>query len=131
MTAGDDDRAGQQVAAIGHHAEDLALGVVGVGLVLDSLARGLEVDGHVELLDRLLAQLLDEVLGDDPREPGHVVDPLLGIERRELAPELGQRVHDPRAGLAHAGPERRDHPDRPGTDDGDVAYLAVALEGGS
>src|SRR5690242_8250537 len=61
--------------------------------------------------------------------PGHVEDPLLGIERRELAAELGQRVDDAGGRLAHAGPERRREPDRPGADDGDVADLVeVGLE---
>ena len=131
VPASDDDRPGEEVAAVGDRADDPAVGILGVGLVLDSLGGRLEMDRHVELLEALLAQLVHQVLGDDPREAGNVVDPLLRVERRELAAELRQRVDDPRAGLAHPGPERRDQADRSGADHRDVADLAVALEGSS
>ena len=64
---------------------------------------------------------LDEVLGQDLGVAGDVEDPLLRIERRELAAELGQRVDDARAGLAHAGPEGGRQAHRAGADDRDVA----------
>ena len=54
---------------------------------------------------------------------GHVEDPLLRIQRRELAAELGQRVDDARGRLAHAGPERGGEAHRAGADDRDVADL--------
>jgi hypothetical protein len=119
----DDDRAREEVALVGHEPQDLLLGVVGVGLVLHAVGGRLEMDRDVELLDRLLAQLVDEVLRDDPRVAGHVVDPLLGVERGELTAEVRQRVDDLRAGLAHARPEGGDQAHRPGADDRDVADL--------
>jgi len=85
------------------------------------------VHRHVELLERLAAQRLDEVLREDLRMARHVEDPLLGIERRELAADLWQRVDDPRGRLAHAGPERCRQADRPGADDRDVADLPGGL----
>ena len=118
MAAGDDHRARAQVAACrcaarrASSSQEIALG------------RRLQVHRHVELLERLLAQLLDEVLGQHSRVAGHVEDPLLRIQRGELAAELGQRVDDARAGLAHAGPEgRATGPTGPGADDRDVADL--------
>jgi hypothetical protein len=57
------------------------------------------VHGDVELLEGLPAVQLDEVLGQDLGVTGDVEDPLLRIERRELAAELGQRVDDARARL--------------------------------
>ena len=95
VAAGDDDRAREEVALVGHEPQDLPLGVLGVGLVLDAVGGRLEVHRHVELLDRLLAELLDEVLGEDAREARDVEDPLLRVERRELAAEVGQRVDRP------------------------------------
>ena len=87
MAAGHDHRARAQVALVGLEHDEVVL-------PRDLVRRGLEVDGHVELAERLGAQLGDEVLGEDPRVPGHVEDPLLRIQRGELAAELGQRVDD-------------------------------------
>ena len=95
-----------------------------VVLPLDRLDGRLEVDRDVELLECLAAQLLDEVLGEHLRVTGDVEDPLLRVQRRQLAADLRQRVDDPRRGLAHAGPERGREPDRARPDDGDVADLA-------
>ena len=116
VAAGDDDRARAQVALVGPEDDEVVL--------VGDLVRGrLEVDRHVELAERLLAQLVDEVLGEDPPVAGHVEDPLLRIQRRELAAELGQRVDDARGRLAHAGPERGGEAHRAGADDRDVADL--------
>ena len=84
-------------------------------------------DRDVELLERLHAQHLDQVSGEHLRMAGDVEDPLLGIERGQLAAELGQRVDHPRGCLAHAGPERRAHPDRAGADHRDVADLVEVV----
>jgi len=84
------------------HGSRAQLGVVGVGgvehdhpilalaLVGDRLGGRLEVHGHVELLDRLLAQVGDEVASEDPRMAGNVEDPLLRIQGRQLAADVGQ-----------------------------------------
>ena len=67
-----------------------AIGVQDDEVVLprDRVGCGLEVHRDVELLDRLLAVQLDEVPGQDLGVAGHVEDPLLRIERGELAAEL-------------------------------------------
>ena len=61
--------------------------------------------------------------------PGHVEDPLLRVQRRALAADLGQRVDDPAARLAHPGPERGREPDRAGADDRDVDGLVAHAAG--
>ena len=114
VPAGDDHGARAQVALVGVQDDEVVL-------PRDRVGRGLQMHGHVELLDRLLAVQLDEVLGQDLGVAGNVEDPLLRIERRELAAELGQRVDDARAGLAHAGPEGRGQAHRPRADHRDVA----------
>ena len=53
----------------------------------------------------------------------HVEDPLLRVQRGQLAAELGQRLDDAHARLAHPRPEGRGEADRPGAEDGDVADL--------
>src|SRR5690348_11100807 len=59
---------------------------------------------------------------------GHVEDPLLRIERRELAADLRERVDDARGRLAHAGPEGGAQAHGAGADDGDVADVGVGLD---
>ena len=120
VAAGDDHRAAAQlgeVRVVRAQDDDVVLPV-------DRLDRRLEVHRDVELLERLAAQHLDEVLREDLRMAGHVEDPLLRIQRRQLAADLRQRVDDPRGRLAHPGPERRRQPDRAGADDRDVADLS-------
>ena len=98
----------------------------------DRLGGCVEVDRHVELLERLLAHQLDQILGQHLGVTGYVEDPLLWVERGQLASELRERVDDPRGGLSHACPEGGAHPDRPGADHGDVANLVdVLLDGGA
>ena len=53
-----------------------------------------------------LFELGDQVLGQHARKAPHIVDILLGIERGELAAQLGQRVNDLGAHLAQPGVER-------------------------
>jgi len=79
------------------------------------------VNRNVELLERLVPKHLDEILGEQLRVSGHVEDPFLRIQRRQLPAELGERVDDPRVGLAHPCPEGGAQPDRTGTDHSDVA----------
>jgi hypothetical protein len=122
VTAGDDHRARAQLAAVGvqHHE---------VVLVGDALRRGLEVHRHVELLERLLTKLGDEVGGQDAGMARDVVDPLLRIKRRALPTDVGQRVDDPRRRVAHAGPEGRGQAHGAGPDDRDVAnFVEVELQ---
>ncbi len=78
---------------------------------------------HVELLDRLDPEALDQVLGQDLRVAGDVEDPLLRIQGGQLAAQLGQRIDDPGVGLPHPGPEGGAETDRSGPDDGDVPDL--------
>ena len=116
MAAGDQHGARAQVAPLG--VEDDHVAVPG-----DALGGGVEVHRHVELLQRLLAQQLHQVLGQHPGMAGHVEDPLLRVQRGELAAQVGQRVDDPRAGLAHPRPEGGRQAHRPGADDRQVADL--------
>jgi hypothetical protein len=123
VAAGDDHRAAAQLRVVGVvRVQDDE-----VVLPRDRLDGRLEVDRHVELLQGLAAQLLDEVLRQHLRVAGDVEDPLLGIQRGELAADLRQGIDDARGRLAHAGPERGRQPDRAGADDGDVADLSRRL----
>src|SRR5205085_2799005 len=79
------------------------------------------------LLERLHAQHLDEVARQHLRMARDIEDPLLRIQRRELPAQLGQRVDDPRVGLAHPRPERRAHADGAGADHGYVPDLIEVL----
>ena len=101
-----------------------------VALPRDALRGRLEVDRNVELLERLPPVGLHEILGEDPGMPGHVEDPLLRVERGQLAADLRERLDDAGARLAHARPERRREPHRTGPDDGDVADLVDVVQGG-
>jgi hypothetical protein len=129
VAAGDDHRAGAQLSLRGVQDDEALVRIVGVGLPRDLIGGRLEVNGHVELVERLLAHQLDEVAGEHARVTGHVEDPLLRVQRRELAAELRQRVDHARRRLAHPGPERRREPHGAGTDHGDVAdFVEVARQ---
>jgi hypothetical protein len=93
VAARDDHRARAQLLAVGGAQHDDA--VVALALVGERLGGRLQVDRHVEGLD-LLPQLRDEVLGQHPRVAWDVEDPLLGIERGQLAADLRERVDDAR-----------------------------------
>ena len=125
VAAGDDHRARAQLLAVGGVQHDDA--VVALALVGDRLGGRLEVDRHVERLD-LLAQLRDEVLGQHLRVAGDVEDPLLRIQRRQLAADLGQRVDDARGRLAHARPEGGAQAHGARADDRDVADVGIGFD---
>ena len=76
-------------------------------------------------LHRLLDQVVDEVLGLDLRKAGHIVDVLLGIQRRKLPAELRHAFENFDGALPHAGIERRKEPRRPTADDRDVVQPVV------
>ena len=67
-----------------------------------------EADGG-GVLHGLIGERSDQIFGQDLGKSGHVVDVFLGIQRGQLAAELGQRVDDLGLHLPHArveGPEQ-------------------------
>jgi len=80
-------------------------------------------------LRRLVGEVADEVLGQHPGEVGHVADVLLGVEGRELSPQLGEGVDHLRGGPAHAGVEEGEEAGGAAPQDGQVADLVRAHGG--
>src|SRR5262249_19774490 len=74
-------------------------------------------------LSGLCRELTHEILREHTRETAHVEDQLLGIERLELSPELGQGVDDARRHATHAGVELGEQPSGSGANDRDVDEL--------
>src|SRR5687768_17075290 len=85
----------------------------------DTLA---EVRGLLELRG-LVAQRLHQVLREHLRIARDVEDVFLGVERGQLAAQLGERVDDLRRRTPHSGVEEREEPRGPAADDGDVLHL--------
>jgi hypothetical protein len=62
----------------------------------------IQVRAVVELV-YLLPERLDQVLGQNLRESTDIEDVFLGVERRELAAELGKGVYDLGGRATHSG----------------------------
>ena len=67
--------------------------------------------------------LIDELLSQDLRVAGDVVDVLLGVDRGYLASQLFEALDDAHGGVTVATVVGRGKPGRPTSDDGDVDDL--------
>ena len=111
-TGGDDYRPSQKAVRLSYKNE----------VVVVLLERGdvlVEMGLEVELL-RLLLERLDQIFGQNLRESAHVEDVFLGVERRELAAELGKGIDDLGGRATHSGIKRGEQPRRTAADDRDV-----------
>ena len=77
------------------------------------------------VLESLLGAEVDERLPLDLRMPGDVVDVLLRVDRRHLAPDLLEALDDPDRRVAMAGVVRRREPCRPRAENRDVEDAVV------
>src|SRR5207302_4659863 len=80
------------------------------------------------VLEALLGTELDELLPEDLRMPGNVVDVLLGIRRRDLTAELLQALDDPDRCIAMPRVVRGGEPHGAGAENRDVNQ-AVSVHG--
>ena len=76
-------------------------------------------------------QLVDQLVGEDRRIAGNVVDGLFRIERGALAARRIQRVDDMAVHVQHAALENGEQADRSGADDGDVGAKGLVGHEGS
>ena len=126
MPGGDDERAAEvgRVAARRDGKELLA--------VLRDPLEGLHLLAEVHVsapLEALLGAELDEVAAQDLRVAGDVEDVLLGVDRRDLAPELLDRVDDSNGRVPVAGVVRSGEPSWARAENGDVDDAVRAAHG--
>jgi hypothetical protein len=112
----------------------------GLGVDLGALV-GADHEGAVVLLGQRLGPVaqqvvrrvrrglfdapLDQVLALDGREPRHVEDQLLGVQRCDLPARLRQRVHDRHPQATEPGVVRPVQARRPRADDGQVRFESL------
>jgi hypothetical protein len=92
-------------------------------------------DGLVQVrfpleLEGLVGERTHEVLREYFRKPADVEDVFLGIQRRELTAERGQRIDDPGFDAAHAGIEKCKQAGGSAADDRDVDLFVSGLSHG-
>ena len=109
--AGDDDRLGEEARA--GRGRDIEAAIVARVQRADLL---LEMKSGVERLD-LLGEPLGELAPGAERQPGDVVDGLVGVELDALAADARKRVDGVRADLPQAELEDLEQADRAGADD--------------
>src|SRR5438105_3076133 len=109
---GDDD--GPRRKAVGlRHEDQMIVFSLQPRHVLIQECRKLELRG-------LLRERLDQVLRENLRVARYIEDVLLGVQRRQLAAELRESVHDLGGRPAHSGIKKSEEPCGSSADDRDV-----------
>jgi hypothetical protein len=121
MARGDDHRAREVRAALLCRQRVDLLAVLAEPL---ERLRLLAEDHLRAVLEALLHAEVDELLAEDLRVSGDVVDVLLRVRRRDLAPELLKALHDPHRRVAMSRVVGRGQPDRARAEDRDVDDVA-------
>ncbi len=120
--AADDDRFAVPHRLVGRELENA---VVQLHQIEDLLA-----ETHIRLVaHRLLIHLLDQILGEDLRKAGNIVDVLFRVDGGQCAAWFFQGVDDQGTSLAHSRIEGREQAGRASANDRDVVDIALSAVG--